>query len=146
MKRDVQKSKVYAWENKVIAPRSHVMIKFDVAQQFVDGVWLRNGWLFPPTVGKMAAHAKRVWANGNRTRINIRENTPAWVILHELAHTATGTIHGDSDGHGADFMGVYLKLLETVLGIPLPLTMYTLNKTGIKYNIGAKPTWLDDHK
>jgi hypothetical protein len=40
-------------------------------------------------------------------------------VLHELAHTCTITVDGDEDGHGPDFMGVYLQLLDQVGNIPL---------------------------
>jgi hypothetical protein len=134
--RDFQRQRVYDWERKTIAPLTARKVSFESAQTFVNGVWLKSGWLYPPTVGLMAKHATRVFANGTREHINIRENTPVWVILHELAHTLT-----EGDGHGPDFVGMYIKLLDEVLNIPVPMSMYTLTKEKIKFNLSAQPRW-----
>jgi hypothetical protein len=139
--RDSQKSKVYAWENSVVAPLSKGAVPFDRAQAFVDGVWLTHGWLYPPEVALMPTQAKRVLATGSRAQLRLRPSTPDWVILHELAHTLTSDIDGRNDGHGAEFVGVYIKLLERVLNIPCLLTMYTLRRDKISYNLAAVP-WM----
>jgi hypothetical protein len=142
MCRDFQRSRVYAWEREEVAPRTSRLIDFADAQAFVDGVWLALGLLYPPRVDLMDKRATRVLANGCRAGINIREKTPAWIILHELAHTLTMTQDDYSEGHGPDFMGIYLKLLEKVLNIPLPLLMYSLTQTRIKYNLAAQPRFV----
>jgi hypothetical protein len=139
--RDFQKQRVYDWENSIILPLSSRKIYFQHAQAFVDGVWLKHGWLYPPQVILIAKQATKIFAKGSRAQIKIRPVTPAWIILHELAHTLTSTIDGKTDGHGPDFVGVYIKLLESVLDIPVPMTMFTLTKSNIKFNLGAKPHW-----
>ena len=142
MTRDSQKSKVYAWENSVIAPLSKGAVPFERAQAFVDGVWLTHGWLYPPECTLMPKQTKRIWATGSRTQLRLRPSTPDWVILHELAHTLTfDAVTHHNDGHGADFVGVYIKLLERVLNIPTLMTLYTLKRDGIKVNLAAVP-WM----
>jgi hypothetical protein len=143
--RDSQKQRVYDWENAVIAPLSKGGVPFDRAQAFVDGVWLSHGWLYPPQVLLMPKQATATMATGNRAEIRIQANTPDWVILHELAHTLTANEDGHggryNDGHGADFVGLYIKLLERVLNIPTLMTMYTLKQAGVKFNLAARP-WM----
>ncbi len=125
----------------MVSPLTTNMLRFEDAQTFVDGIWLAHGWLYPPHVGLMAKHATKIWASGHRDKINIREKTPTWVVLHELAHTLTAKIHGNGDKHGPDFVGLYIKLLEDVLGISRLMLMFTLDQDGIKYNFNAKP-WM----
>jgi hypothetical protein len=139
--RDFQKQRVYDWENGVIRPISSRNILFKDAQAFVDGVFLKHGWLYPPKVSLIPKQATKVLATGSRSELRLRPVTPAWIILHELAHTLTSTIDGNIDKHGPDFVGVYIKLLESVLDIPVPMTMFTLTKSNIKFNLGAKPHW-----
>lgn len=141
MSRDSQKSKVYAWENAVIAPLSKGAVPFGQAQAFVDGVWLAHGWLYPPKVSLMPKQATAIMATGCRAEVRIREHTPDWVILHELAHTLTSDHDGRCDMHGAEFVGVYIKLLERVLNIPTLMTMYTLRQAKVSYNLAAIP-WM----
>jgi hypothetical protein len=139
--RDFQKQRVYDWEREVIQRCSHQTVQFRDAQAFIDGVFLKHGWLYPPKAKKIAKQTRRAWATGNRAEINLPEVIPAWVILHELAHTLTMTEHEGSEGHGPDFVGIYIKLLDTVLHIPVPMSMYTLTKNNIKFNLGARPRW-----
>jgi hypothetical protein len=139
--RDHQKQRLYAWENAVIAPLSRGAVPFDQAQAFVDGIWLAHGWSYPPQVSLLPKQATRKWATGCRAEIRIKPTTPDWVILHELAHTLTSDEEGKHDGHGAEFVGVYIKLLERVLNIPTLMTMYTLRQAKISYNLAAIP-WM----
>lgn len=132
--RDFQQSKVYAWEQKYIAPISKRVIDFNDARLFVNGVWLSMGLIGPPDIEIMANQATATYAVGCREYIRIRRQTPAWVIIHELGHSLT------SDGHGPDFVGVYAKMLEKVLNVPLPLSMYTLNLAGVKINLAVPIT------
>jgi len=138
--RDTQKQKVYDWERHVVSPLSKRSVPFSEAQAFVDGVWLAHGWLYPPTVSLMPKQARRVYATGSRSEIRIQPHTPEWVILHELAHTLTYDDDGN-DGHGADYVGIYIKLLERVMNIPSLMTMYTLKQAGVKFNLAAIP-WM----
>jgi hypothetical protein len=139
--RDFQKQRVYDWENSLLPPLCSQKVLFKDAQAFVDGVWLKHGWLYPPHVASIPKQTRRHFATGSRAELRLPPVTPAWVIVHELAHTLTSTFDGKSDRHGPDFVGVYIKLLESVLNIPVPMTMFTLTKSKIKFNLGAKPHW-----
>jgi len=145
MTRDSQKQKVYDWENAVIAPLSKRSVPFDQAQAFVDGVWLAHGWLYPPQVSALPKQVKRFGADGCRSQIRLPTHTPEWLILHELAHTLTSDEGGCSDGHGADFVGIYIKLLERVLNIPTLMTMFTLKQANVKFNLAVLP-WMQRRK
>ena len=46
--RDPQRSRVYAWEEAVVAPRDPSAIPYEQAQMLVDGVWLAEQLLYPP--------------------------------------------------------------------------------------------------
>jgi hypothetical protein len=145
MTRDSQKQKVYDWERNVIAPLGKRSVPFDQAQAFVDGVWLAHGWLYPPQVSAMPKQATRTLATGWRSEIRLPAYTPDWVILHELAHALTSNENGHNDGHGADFVGVYIKLLERVLNIPTLMTMFTLKQANVKFNLAVLP-WMQRRK
>ena len=137
--RDFQKSKLYAWENAVVEPRTNLTIPFERAQLFVDGVWLSLGFQGPPRVELISPRATVTVAKACRMAVRIPRVTPAWVILHELAHSINkrhDKAPGASvacDGHGPKFVGIYIRLLDKVLNIPLCLTMYSLEKHGLKY-------------
>lgn len=49
-RRDNQRSRVYAWEDKVIAPLDPSSISFSAAQGMVDAIWLEMGLRHPPKV------------------------------------------------------------------------------------------------
>jgi hypothetical protein len=142
--REYQKSKLYKWEDEVIRPRSPRTIKFEDAQTFVDGVWLCEGLLYPPKVQLMPVQATTIYARGCREYIEIRPVTPAWIIIHELAHTMTMEVYtgGHEAAHGADYLGIYIKLLDKYCGIPLALSMYSLTQTKLKYNLAAQPVFV----
>ncbi len=141
--RDYQKRNVYKWENEVVGPRCHGRVRFENAQAFVDGIWLAEGLLYPPRV-ELAHENSKHWS-GSRTNLELTKITPAWVIIHELAHTLTMSLE-DSDGHGPDYVGNYIRLLDKYMGVPLALSLYTLDLAKIKVNIWAKPVFLDKPK
>lgn len=140
--RDFQKQRVYDWENEFIRPRAPRNVSFEAAQTFVDGIFLCERLLYPPKVRLMGKNATATYALGCREYIKIREVTPAWVIVHELAHTMTMDIDGRGDRHGPDFVGVYIKLLDSYVNVPLAYSMFTLGKTKVQYNLGAKPIFI----
>ena len=140
IRRDFQKNKVYRWEDTVVGPRSDRVIRFDEAQTFVDGVWLSMGLIGPPRCMLFDREQKCYIATGSRMELRLQIHTKAWVVLHEIAHalgmhkTDGGYVNPD-DGHGPKFVGHYIKLLDRVLGIPLALTMYTLEQHGVKFKL-----------
>lgn len=67
---------------------------------------------------------------GHRLRLRFlaHKPTPTWVILHEMAHALTC-----GDGHGPNFVGVYMQLVERWLNIPQALLHYTAREAGVKF-------------
>ncbi len=143
--RDLQRSRVYAWEDAVVAPRDRSAISFEKAQMLVTGVWLAEQLLYPPRVEPMPRQARRTWATGSRTTIRLPQDrpTPTYVILHEIAHALNSTIDGDTDAHGPDFFGLYMGLLDRRLRIPMPLLMFTAQQHGVTFNLAAKPRFME---
>ena len=135
--RDFQRSKVYAWEQKYVAPMQSATLSIEKAELFVKGVWLSLGLAGPPIVELMPKQATQYFATGCRSRVRLRPVTPTWIVIHELAHALA------DDRHGANYMGIYIKLLDKVLGIPLPLSMFTLKETKIEYNLAAQPFFVN---
>lgn len=136
--RDYQKSKVYAWEQAVVSPRAPTHVSFTNAQTFVNGIWLAEGLLYPPKVDLIPKQTRRHVADANRSIIRIPERgVPAWVLVHEIAHSMTSLSEGYSAKHGEDYLGTYMRLLDRYLKIPLPLLLYTAREAGLKYNLLA---------
>ena len=131
--RDVQWQRVYDWEASALEPLNLRQVALKDAQMFVNGVWLAHGWLYPPSVMRQRP-CRRIVAKTNGDEVHLRDQTPAWVILHELAHVLTLK----QESHGADFVGVYLKLLDDVLNLSVVMMTPTLRLHGIKYNLGAR--------
>jgi hypothetical protein len=117
-KRDYQRSRVYAWENRVIAPRDPSVVLFPEAQGMVNAIWTEMGLQYPPKVELLPKQARNTVASADGLSIFLGERTPSWCLLHELAHDMTSTDE-ISDGHSSQFMGVYLKLLARYLRMNL---------------------------
>lgn len=140
--RDYQKTALYRWEDEYIRPRSKRVIERKDAQTFIDGVFLCERLLYPPKVEPMPKQATTILATGNRHVIQLPEALPAWVIVHELAHTLTSEVEHNFEGHGPDYVGIYIKMLDKYCDIPLALSMFTLTKTKVRYNLGAQPRFV----
>ena len=136
MSRDSQKSKVYAWENSL---NQGVHLPFGAITPYVARVWAGEQLQWPPLVEKL--HKNNGHAGlGGRHRVSFPvSGASELTILHEVAHAMCATINGHSDAHGPTFVGVYIKLLEKHLSIPLPLLLYTAEKFKVKYDLFAKP-------
>jgi len=131
MMKDYQRQRVYDWEDDVVRSRCSNIVRFENGQQYVDGVWLANGWTRPPKV--FPHRSKKVIASAHHGVVNLPDKVAAWVILHELAHALT------DDQHGPNFVGVYLTLLERVERLPKLMLMYSLEQAKIDYALGAQP-------
>ncbi len=134
MRLDHQKSAVYAWEDAILPSRTTSVITFDRAQMFVDGVWLSLGKLGPPRVEPISKRCTRTLARGNRSRVELPTPCPAWVVLHELAHSLTMDHDGRGNMHGKKFVAQYMRLLDRVLGIPLCLLTYSATVHGVHFD------------
>ncbi|ONG56254.1 hypothetical protein BKE38_06275 [Pseudoroseomonas deserti] len=141
--RDAQRQRVYAWEDRVIAPHGGGMIAFAAAQPMVDAIWAELGLRFPPKVEPLPHQARRRIADADRLRLRLPAACPPWVLLHELAHSLTSTAEGASDGHGADFVGLYLQLLIRYLRLDRARLLASLDAAGIAVNLDARPRFLD---
>src|SRR3954462_8495691 len=139
--RDPQRSRVYAREEAVVAPRDPSAIPYERAQMPVDGVWVAEQLLYPPRVAPMPRPARPPWATGSRTTTRLPQHrpTPTYVILHEITHALSSTVDGDSDAHGPDYVGLYMGLLDRRLRIPMPLLLFTAAQHGLAVNLAAKP-------
>ncbi|WP_043834154.1 hypothetical protein [Muricoccus aerilatus] len=141
--RDRQRARVYAWEDRVVAPHAPDPIPFSVAQAMVDAIWAEMGLRWPPKVERLPAQASVRQADATRLRLRLPEALPSWILLHELAHAMTSTAEGDTDGHGPRFMGLYLQLLERYLRLPSATLLPSLQEAGIKVDLSARPVFLD---
>lgn len=141
--RDHQRSKVYAWEERFVAPYDPSSIVLAQAQGMVDAIWSEMGLRFPPKVEPLPRQARSTMADANRLTIRLADTCPGWWLLHELAHALTSTHDGRSDGHGANFMGLYVQLLTRYLRLPLDALLTSVHAAGIDIDPQAVPVFLD---
>ncbi len=141
--RDCQRGLVYAWENRVIAPRDSSLVPFTSARAMVDAIWAELGLRFPPKVEPLPRQARIMLADASRLRIRLAERIPSWCILHELAHAMTTTHDGVSDGHGPLFMGVYVRMLGRYMRFRREVLLDSLEQAGIAVEAGASPVFVD---
>jgi hypothetical protein len=142
--RDHQRSKVYAWEERFVAPRDPSAIAFAEAQGMVDAVWAEMGLRFPPKVERLPRQARATVADATRLSIRLADTSPSWWLLHELAHAMSTTHDGQSDGHGAVFMGLYARLLVRYLRVPVDALITSLKAGGIAADMHAEPVFIND--
>jgi hypothetical protein len=140
--RDQQRGRVYAWENRVVAPRDASFVAYPAAQGMVDAIWAEMGLLYPPAVEPLPAQSTATVASANRLSIFLRAQTPSWCMLHELAHAMTSTADGHSDGHGATFMGIYFRLIVRYLRLDPDDLLRSLRDDGIAIAQDAEPVFL----
>jgi hypothetical protein len=140
---DRQRSRVYAWEDRVIAPLDPSQVPFSAAQGMVDAIWTEMGLRYPPRVEKLPPQARTRVADANRLTLRLRAQTPSWTLLHELAHAMTTDHDGHSDGHGPDFLGVYVTLLGRYLRLNPATLLQSLAEAGLQVNRDARPVFMD---
>jgi hypothetical protein len=143
-RRDSQRSRLYAWEDRTIGTLDQTEIGFAAAQGMVDAIWAELGLAFPPKVEKLPRQARAVLADASRLRLRLPEHFPSWWLLHELAHCMTSTHDGESDQHGPLFVGIYLQLLTRYLRVPQADLLHSLRAAGISVQPDARPLFLDD--
>ena len=140
--RDWQRSRVYAWENRLIAPRDRSRVLFPAAQGMVSAIWSEMGLRSPPGVEPLPAQARTRVADADRLTIRLPRLVPSWHLLHELAHAMTTTHDGLSDGHGPIFMGIYNQLLGRYLRLDEPELLRSLAVAGIQVHPRARPVFV----
>ncbi len=141
--RDRQRRRVYAWENRAVAPCDPTTLPFAAAQAVVDAIWSDMGLRYPPEVAPLSRKATATVARANRLSILLADRTPSWCVLHELAHAMTSHADGRSDGHGPLFMGVYLQLIVRYLRLDPRILMDSLRDAGIEITRDARPVFVD---
>lgn len=133
MCRDYQRSKVYAWEHKAV-PTGRLVAYADIPD-YVARVWAAEGLSYPPLVKPMPKQVTR-WAGlGCRDSVWFPERgATERVILHELAHSLTSTLDGDTDRHGAAFVTRYMQLAAKHLpGCSIFVLWFSAEKAGINF-------------
>jgi hypothetical protein len=140
---DYQRGKVYAWEERFVAPYDPNIIVRTQAQGMVDAIWTEMGLCFPPKVEPLPRQARSTLADANRLTIRLPDKCPSWWLLHELAHSLTSSHDGRSDGHAAKFMGLYVQLLTRYLRLPMDALLTSLHAAGIDIDQQAVPVFLD---
>jgi hypothetical protein len=140
---DWQRSRVYAWEDRVVAPEDPGQVAFPAAQGMVDAIWGEMGLRYPPRVERLPEQARSRVADATRLTLRLRPATPSWCLLHELAHAMTTDHDGRSDGHGAAFLGVYIGLLGRYLRLDEAELVRSAEAAGLQVQRGAQPVFLD---
>lgn len=134
--------RLYAWENRVVAPLDRSVVPFERMQAIVDHVWAAEGLEWPPRVRPRKA-TKATLATGSRLAIEAPANLPTWILLHEIAHAMTSTAEDAGDGHGPDFVGTYVRILVRHCRLDQAMLAATLAADGIRWNPDARPAFLD---
>ena len=116
---------------------------FAAAQGMVDAIWSELGLVHPPKVERLPRQSRRLQADGSRLRLRLPAVIPSWLLLHELAHALSSTEDGASDGHGPDFMGLYVQLLTRYLRLPAAALIISAIDAGIAIHSGARPLFVD---
>jgi hypothetical protein len=140
--RDYQRSKVYTWENRVIAPLAQGVVSFDQSQGVVNAIWAEMGLKYPPAIERLPKQARATVASATRLVISLPEKTPAWCVLHEIAHAMTSSVEDQSDGHGSLFMGLYLQLIARYFRMDLGALLLSVDEDGIKIALEAQPVFV----
>jgi hypothetical protein len=140
---DYQRDKVYAWEERFVAPYDPSTMVLAQAQGMVDAIWTEMGLCFPPKLELLPRQARSTLADANRLTIRLANTCPSWWPLHELAHSLTSNHDGRSDGHGAKFMGLYAQLLTRYLRLPMDALLTSVHAAGIDIDQQAIPVFLD---
>ena len=140
--RDGQRSRVYAWENRIVVPHDRTTVPIAAAQAMVDAIWTETGLLYPPRVEPLPAAARTRLADADRLTIRLPARVPSWCLLHELAHTMTSDHDGRSDGHGPAFMGIYVQLLCRYMRFDEAHLRATAAETGIRVAVAPKPSFV----
>jgi hypothetical protein len=109
----------------------------------VDAIWADMGLRYPPAVERLPAQATATIASATRLSLRLREQTPSWCMLHEVAHAMSATHEGQCDGHGPVFMGLYLQLLVRYLQLDKAQLLQSLQDAGITVLAEASPVFVD---
>ncbi|MGX9963383.1 hypothetical protein ACVFYP_08660 [Roseomonas sp. F4] len=140
---DAAARRLYAWEDRVVAPLDRSVVPFAQMQALVDHVWAAEGLRWPPRLRPRKA-TRAVIATGSRLAIEAPESLPSWVLLHEIAHALADAGDGDMAGHGPDFVGLYVGLLVRHARMDGAMLAASLAEAGIAWNPAARPALVGD--
>lgn len=140
---DRQRARVYAWEDAVVTATDRSVVAFSSAQGMVDAIWSEIGLRYPPKVERLPRQARRLQADGSRLRLRLPKVIPSWLLLHELAHALSSAHDGASDGHGPDFMGLYVQLLARYLRLSEAALIQSATDAGIAIHPDARPRFVN---
>ena len=141
--RDWQRARVYAWEDRIVAPRDRSTLPYAAAENMVAAIWADLDLRFPPKVAPLPGQARRLQADGSRLLLRLPETMPSWLLLHEMAHALSSTHEGASDGHGPAFMGLYIQLLERYMRWCRDELLRSATTDGIEVWPEARPAFIE---
>jgi hypothetical protein len=148
--RDNQRSKVYAWERKVVATLGGEDIykpDFQTLQEcedFAGPIWTKErgrlglARVVAPTIDRPSWGQRRAMAHHSHKITLPRWARSRWVILHELAHRLTPS----DEAHGPRFVGVLMGLAARWLSYDVNQLMALADDMGVNYyvrSIGVVP-------
>lgn len=87
--RDRQRARVYAWEDRIVAPRDQSTLPYPAAKDMVGAIWADLNLRYPPEVERLPGQARRLQADDSRLLLRLPPTTPSWLLLHEMAHALT---------------------------------------------------------
>ncbi len=134
--RDLQAKKAYVWEDRIIIQDR---VQFANVKSIVDYVWLGEGLSHPPLVELLPTNCTKKCGDATRLVVRFKPVTSTWIILHEVAHAMTTLPDGNGNYHGSLWLGVYIKLLNKYLNIPLETLASSAMLAGLKFNLDAVP-------
>ena len=126
----------------MVAAADQSVVPFSTAQGMVDAIWSELGLLYPPKVERLPRQARRLQADGSRLQLRLPDVIPSWLLMHELAHALSSTDDGASDGHGPEFMGLYVQLLARYLRRPGADLVASATAAGITVHPEARPRFV----
>jgi len=133
MSTDFQRSKVYAWETKVVGSWGlYPYMGPKEIEDLVAFVWAGEGFNHPPKV--VEPRNNKRCATGGRFELQFPHRMrKRWIVLHELAHSINRIgAEERCDGHGPKFVKIYTGLLVKYLYMDQLVLNYTLNEAKIK--------------
>src|SRR5262249_18563142 len=95
-----------------------------------------SGRTHPPKMVLISKAARRTVANANRLRIRIpRHGIKTTILLHEIAHSMTGSIDKPGD-HGPAFIGTFMRLVcHHIRTFSLPQLMDSARSEGVDFDL-----------
>lgn len=136
--RDFQKQKVYDWEDEFVRPKiNNTLRSCEYLQMLVNHMWGQLDLTNAPTVYNDLSYKRK--STGNRYEIRLMDTMmDEFVVAHELAHSLNLCEHRNVfDHHGPKYVADYCRILTKFYGFDINYLLYTLNKDGVKIDLGT---------